>query len=248
MFKILRPAHVALVGIVVAAIGAAGCSVSEQQVPSLTGPSEFGTSIALSAGPEILPQDGVSQSFVTATVRDTAGRPQKEVALRWSAITSGTNAPVALNTTTSLTDAKGEATVVVTAPRMPALQPFTPETITVQVAPVSGDAAAAYTRFVTIRLQPPATATNVLAPRFTVTPVPARVGVDVRFDASASTTPEYTVITRYVWNFGDGAGDVTSTPTTSHVYTEERVYPVTLTITNNAGNSAQVGQSLSVLP
>lgn len=262
MRKISPCARVALVGLAVAVSGAAGCSLSNQETPGLSGPSEFGTSVVLAASPEILPQDGVSQSFVTATVRDAAGRPQKDVVIRWSAVTSDTAsipASVALNATTSTTDADGKAMVVVTAPQMPAQQPVTPNTVTVQAAPLSVDASASFVRFVTIRLQPPANlprATSVLVPRFVVTPAQPRVGIEVRFDASASTTKEGTVITTYTWNFGDGTSDTTSTPVTNHVYTEARVYPVTLTITNNVVvdpavplyESAEIGQTVTILP
>jgi len=260
MLKIPCPAHIALVGLAVAASGAVGCSLSNQETPGLSGPSEFGTSIVLAATPEVLPQDGVSQSVVTATARDTAGRPMKDVAIRWSALTSAPDsipATVALSATTSYTDANGHAAVIVTAPQMPAQAPVTPNTVTVQAAPVSPDSSAAFVRFVTIRLQTPAgipPATIGLVPKFTVKPSDPRAGVEVSFDATASTTKAGTVITTYAWNFGDGVTDVTSTPTTSHVYTESRIYPVTLTITNNvlvAPNeyeSAQVGRSLTVLP
>jgi hypothetical protein len=235
-------------------VGSVGCSVSKQDVPALTGPSEFGTSIVLSASPEVLPQDGVSQSRVTATVRDTAGLPKRDVVIRWSALTSDSDSiptSVALSATVSKTDAVGYATGVVTAPRRPAQRPVAPDTISVQAAPESGDAAAAFVRFVTIRLQPPTDtppATFGLVARFTVTPTQPRVGADVTFDASASTTLDNTVITKYEWSFGDGTGDITTTPTTSHVYTEDRVYPTTLRITNNVGSSQTVGRSLTVLP
>lgn len=259
MLKIPCRAHIALVGLAVAASGAVGCSLSNQETPGLSGPSEFGTSIVLAATPEVLPQDGVSQSVVTATARDTAGRPMKDVAIRWSALTSdpGSIPAVALSATTSNTDASGHAAVIVTAPQTPAQAPVTPNTVTVQAAPVSQDSSAAFPRFVTIRLQTPAgvpPATTGLLPRFTVKPSDPRAGVEVSFDATTSTTKVGTVITTYAWNFGDGVTDVTSTPTTSHVYTEGRIYPVTLTITNNvlvAPNeyeSAQVGRSLTVLP
>ena len=261
MLKIPCRAHIALVGLAVAASGAVGCSLSNQETPGLSGPSEFGTSIVLAATPEVLPQDGVSQSVVTATARDTAGRPMKDVAIRWSALTSDPNtipaSTVALSATTSYTDASGHAAVIVTAPQTPTQAPVTPNTVTVQAAPVSPDSSAAFVRFVTIRLQTPAgipPATIGLVPKFTVKPSDPRAGVEVSFDATASTTKAGTVITTYAWNFGDGVTDVTSTPTTSHVYTEGRIYPVTLTITNNvlvAPNeyeSAQVGRSLTVLP
>src|SRR4051812_46097555 len=89
MSKTLRA--ITLMGTIGAVLSAGGCSVSKQDVPSLTGPSEFGTSVVLNASPEILPQDGASQSLVTATARNTAGQPINGLVIRWSAITSDTD-------------------------------------------------------------------------------------------------------------------------------------------------------------
>jgi PKD repeat protein len=150
-----------------------------------------------------------------------------------------------------VTDANGRATVVVTAPQQPAQQPTTPDVITVSATPLSGNAANEVARIVTIRLQPPPgtpPATSTLQARFIVTPSPQHANVDLRFDASASTAPLGNVITRYSWDFGDGVTDITTTPTVSHVYTESRIYPVTLTITDDAGDTSTTGQTLTVVP
>ena len=69
-----------------------------------------------------------------------------------------------------------------------------------------------------------------------VTPPVADAGLDqtvdedtiVTFEASASYDPEGGTITKYEWNFGDGASGTGVTPT--HIYTEPGVYTVTLTV------------------
>ncbi len=49
--------------------------MDEVKVPGgLVGPSELGISVQLSASPDIVNADGVSQSVVTATVRDQNGK------------------------------------------------------------------------------------------------------------------------------------------------------------------------------
>jgi PKD repeat protein len=244
-----------IAGLSVAAISlmlGTACTLSKDSAPPLSGPSEFGTSVVLSASPEVLVQDGSSRSVVTATVRDTAGKPMAGVALRWTASTTGDpNTPFGISDTTTATDGNGQATITVTAPRAPVVLPTTPDSITVQAAPVADSANQIFSRIVTIRLQPPAgtpPSSSMLTARFAVAPTPAHVGDDVRFDASTSTAAPGTVIATYTWSFGDGTGDVTTTPTTSHAYTEDRIYPVTLTVTDNLGTSSTTAQQLTVLP
>jgi PKD repeat protein len=54
-------------------------------------------------------------------------------------------------------------------------------------------------------------------------------------DGSASSSPDDT-ITSYAWDFGDGTPVATTvTPTTSHAYTADGSYPVTLTVTDGGG-------------
>jgi hypothetical protein len=75
MLTSLRTRIAACAGLV-AMLGLGGCAMDEVSVPGgLVGPSELGISVELSASPPIVNADGVSQSVVTATVRDQNGRP-----------------------------------------------------------------------------------------------------------------------------------------------------------------------------
>ncbi|HWF74310.1 MAG TPA: choice-of-anchor D domain-containing protein [Solirubrobacteraceae bacterium] len=70
---------------------------------------------------------------------------------------------------------------------------------------------------------------------FTVASAPP--GSATTFDASASTVA-FGTIASYVWNFGDGTANVsTTTPTTSHVYAHVGTYAATVTETDSAGTS-----------
>ena len=53
---------------------AAGCSVEDQTAPPLSGPSELALSLTVGASPDILAQDGASQSQVIVVARDAAGQ------------------------------------------------------------------------------------------------------------------------------------------------------------------------------
>lgn len=74
MLTSLRTKVAACIGLA-AILGLGGCAMDEVKVPgSLVGPSELGISVQLSASPDIVNADGVSQSVVTATVRDENGK------------------------------------------------------------------------------------------------------------------------------------------------------------------------------
>jgi hypothetical protein len=68
------------------------CTLKKQETPSLTGPSELGTSIVLSASPDLLTQDGASQSVITILSRDSNGQPLRNLSVR-AEITAGASVP-----------------------------------------------------------------------------------------------------------------------------------------------------------
>ncbi|HWX74393.1 MAG TPA: PKD domain-containing protein [Solirubrobacteraceae bacterium] len=80
-----------------------------------------------------------------------------------------------------------------------------------------------------------------LSAAFESAPNPATVGVQISFNASASAG----TISRYSWNFGDGASS--SLTATRHAYGEAGVYTVTLTVTDSHGQSAAVSHTVSVV-
>ncbi len=72
-------------------------------------------------------------------------------------------------------------------------------------------------------------------------------GTATAFDASASIDSVGT-ITDYSWNFGDGSPvvDAGSTASTTHSYATRGHYTVTLTVTNDAGQTATFHQAITV--
>jgi PKD repeat protein len=80
---------------------------------------------------------------------------------------------------------------------------------------------------------------------FTISPTPAPTDVDVFFNASASrAVGPGRVLVSYQWSFGDGT--TSSGVTTSHRYRGVGSYTVTLVVTDDAGATTQVSQSLTV--
>ena len=60
-------------------------------------------------------------------------------------------------------------------------------------------------------------------------------GESVNFDARASTSPESTVITQYLWNFDNGQRSETVQGYTSHTFSEAGVYEISVTVVNDLG-------------
>ena len=52
----------------------AACTVHGVDVPPLTGPSELALSVAVTATPDMLPQDGASQSAIVVLVKGPDGK------------------------------------------------------------------------------------------------------------------------------------------------------------------------------
>ena len=91
--------------------------MKDQDAPPLTGPSEFSQSITLTVSPDVLPQDGASQSLVTVTARDSSSQPIRNLALRAETRVGGV--PVefgSLSARSIATGSDGKATLVYTAP------------------------------------------------------------------------------------------------------------------------------------
>src|SRR4051812_33349972 len=100
---------------------AAGCTMKNQPTPPLTGPSEYGTGITVSATPDAITQDGASQSLITVSASDSNGKPLRNLSLRTEIFFGGTRVDFgSLSARNIVTDANGKATLVYTAPSSPA--------------------------------------------------------------------------------------------------------------------------------
>jgi uncharacterized protein YodC (DUF2158 family) len=76
-----------------------------------------------------------------------------------------------------------------------------------------------------------------------------RQGIAATFDASKSTDPEGAVgggIANYHWEFGDGSSADTTTPTTTHAFSERKSYDITVTVTDKQGASSAASSPVSI--
>jgi penicillin-binding protein 1A len=79
---------------------------------------------------------------------------------------------------------------------------------------------------------------------FSWTPTAPSVGAAVKFDAGASTADGS--ISKWVWEFGDGARDSTSGKIGSHTYATAKTYEVVLWVTDDAGATVSVTKQVVV--
>lgn len=235
---------------VVAVLALSGaCTMKKQEAPALAGPSGLGTSITIALSPDVLQQDGASQSVITATAYGPNGSPLANLPLRAEISVNGTLADFGtLSARNVVTDANGRATLVYTAPAAAPVAIDTFTIVDIGITPVGTDFNNSLTRSASLRLVPRGVIVppDGLRPSFTVNPTSPTDYQTVLFDASASTAPANNPISSYSWDFGNGRQG--SGRTTSHAYTSVGTYVVTLTVSDALGRSASTSQSLTVTP
>lgn len=224
------------VGIAAALIAAVtACSLEKQEAPPLAGPSELGLSLAVTASPDILTQDGHSMATVAVTARDANSQPLSGVPLRLETRVGGV--PVDFGVLASKVLSTGSDGRAVTSYRAPAPPPPSQSgdvVVTFAVVPVGNNYAGTVERTAELRLTRPGV---ILPPgggpvaRFFFSPTSPREEDRVNFDASASTGR----IVSYAWNFGDGRTSTSGSPLASHDYGVAGTYNVVLTVTDDVG-------------
>ena len=231
-----------------AAVLLTACTMKKQETPSLTGPSELGTSITVGVSPDVLTQDGASQSFVSITARDANGQPFRNVSMRAQVYLQGTAVDFGTLSARSLvTDGNGRASLVYTAPSAPGgVRTSTP--IQIGITPAESDFGNATTRFVTIQLVPPGTVglpPSTLLAEFQI-PSP-NAGDSAVFAATvtdASGGDATGQVTSFTWSFGDGGS--ASGRTATHTFSTPGSFPVSLTITDAVGRTATQTHTVTV--
>ncbi len=230
----------------------AGCTVKKTEAPPLSGPSELALSLQTTATPDILGQDGLSQSQVQIVARGPDGRPARAVPMRVEILASGLLVDYGrLSARNVVTGDDGIARLTYTAP--PALaEPVDNYTvITLLITPISGDYANANARSVDIRLVPngpiiiPPNGAPI--PAFIITPTPVTAFTPVTFDASSSRDEGGPCgsACRYSWDFGDGSA--ATGIVVSHEFRSASTFTVRLTVTDLRGQSSTLAQAISVV-
>jgi PKD repeat protein len=234
--------------VIACAVLSGACTMNNQEAPPLTGPSELGLSIAVTASPDVLPLDGGSRSLITITALDFNSQPVRNLSLR-AGIRYGLTVVDfgSLSARNLVTDAQGRATLTYTAPASSASgEADTGASVSIFVEPIGTNYLNTIERFVQIRLIPPGVVIpgDGLVGRFTYTPESPVEGDAVLFDASTSAANPLSPITSYSWSFGDGS--TASGRTATHAFSSAGFYAVTLTVGDAYGRSSSTTQSVTV--
>ena len=224
-------------------LGAAACTMKSEEAPPLTGPSEFGQSIVVEVSPDVLSQDGASQSVITAIARGPNGEPLRNVSLRVEIHVNGM--PVdfgSLSARNIVTNADGRATAVYTAPSAPPFAVDEGTIVDIVLRPIGTDFNNSTVKTAAIRLVPPKIVIppDSLTAAFTFAPAAPIDNQDVFFDASTSSGD----IASYSWDFGDGRHG--SGVTAEHKYDAAGTFHATLTISDPFGRTASATRTITV--
>jgi PKD repeat protein len=234
----------------VAAVTATGCTLNKQEAPPVSAPSEFAQSISVSATPDRLSQDGVSQSRVEAVVRNSEGKPAAGVALQWNVVAS-TGILVEPSTQQSTTDAQGRASMVVTAPAAPAVLPSSTTTLTITARPVGADANSTtnFRTAVVHLVPPPGTLPINRDPiaSFTVAPAVGNIMQTITFDASGTTDEGEPcgALCTYQWDFG-ALFEHDSGKVVSRQFSRPGTYVITLTAIDSRGGVDSATRNVTI--
>jgi PKD repeat protein len=223
-----------LIAVAAAGLLVSACTVKKTERPQLTGPSELALSLTLSASPDILTQDGSSQSHVVILARDQNGLAVKGLPLHVEITVAGSvTAFGQLSSQDVSTGSDGRATLSYTAPT--AIDSVDRGTIVaIRVTPTGTDYGTSEPRSVNIRLVPPGFIPAGPVAAYTYSPTLPVPNSPVTFDASASLSN--TAIIGYSWDFGDGTTGSGVSP--QHTYRAAGSYRVTLTITDDKGRTS----------
>lgn len=162
--KAHRGARFAAVVFLGLAVTHSGCGLDDVKIPDLQGPSELGTSLKLTATPDVITADGFSTSLIQVQVFDQNGSPAagRQVILaladsggRFADIGSlrstSTGALVRATEAIVTSGSNGVATAIYTAP--PRTDATADQSVSVLARPVGTDANAAVYRSVKIELK-----------------------------------------------------------------------------------------------
>jgi len=230
------------------ALSVSACTVHKTEVPALSGPSGLGNNITIAASPDVLTQDGLSQSLITITAIDSNGQPKPNVQLRADIAVGGVITDFGrLSAKSLVTDASGHATLVFTAPPAPAIVVGGGTKVDIQVTPIDSNFDNANPRVVSIMLVPPGIiiAGSSLVPDFTVSPASPNAGDTATLTATfTDPTNSHQTAVSFSWDFGDGTTGTGQTVT--HTFRTTGVNIVTLTLTDNLGHLASVSHAVTV--
>lgn len=229
----------ALAAVAVAFAAAAGCTINQTEAPALTGPSTFATSLIVTATPDTLVLNG-HQAVVIIEARDASGGPLANLRIHLDIAAGGIVSNCGgLSLTDVTTASDGRASVVFTAPSLPLPLPECTAGaggVTILATAVGTNAQVNNVSSAGIRFLTPSTSVtaSVFAVNFSISPNPGTAGALISFSDAGSVSPGHSIVS-YRWTFSDG--HVENGSSITHDFAAAGVYNVTLTITDDIGQS-----------
>lgn len=213
----------------------ASCGIEKQTPPDLTGPSEFATSVTLTASPEVVNRDGESQSVITVLARNASNEPASGLVVRFGLEPSNGGT---LSSSQVTTNSNGTATVVFTAPSTDTQV----DNVRVLAYPAESNFDNASARNVLIALAGPDSAEA----GFTFSPEEPERFQAVVFNAATTTMAgqQCGSACTYAWDFG---GEATATGMiVTYSFRQQQTYIVTLRTTSPGGVTTLTQQTVVV--
>lgn len=213
----------------------AACTMDKTSAPALSGPSEFGLSMTMTATPDVLERDGTSQSVIGVVARDASGKPiaGQRFSISISPLNAGT-----LTATEMVTDANGRGTVgfITAGSDVPVTS------VTVNATPIGDNRDNSRTQRIVIALR----GANAPSPTFTFAPSSPKQFDLVTFDASATTLDNQAChnVCTFNWTFGNEGSDTGEVVT--HRFEAEGTQVVTLTVIGPGGVTVSTRKSVTV--
>jgi PKD repeat protein len=233
-----------------AALSATGCTLDQATPPALTGPSTFATSLVVSATPDTLVLNG-QQSVVIVEARGPSGAPLANLGVHMDILVDGVVSNCGRLSLTDVTTASdGRAAVVFTTPTLPLPLPECANAaggVTIVATPVGTNAQSGNSFSAGIRFLAPSSSStsSVFAVNFVMTPNPGTVNVPVAFSDAGSVSPGHAIPNSgFRWNWSDGVTKVG--PSVTHDFGAAGVYVVTLTVTDDIGQSGSKSALLTI--
>jgi hypothetical protein len=221
------------------AFAVSACTTHQTEVPDLTGPSTFATSLRLTSTPDTLVLNG-QQSVVILEARNATGDALPNLRVHLDIVAGDIAASCGRLSATDVTTASdGRAGIVFTAPTLPLPLPECANAaggVTIVATPIGTNAQISNSSSVGIHFLVPATSSlaALFAVNFAITPNPGVAGVPISFSDAGSVSPGHT-ISSFRWDWSDGATKTGSSVT--HDFGAPGTYTVTLTITDDIGQS-----------
>jgi len=234
-----------LIAATAASLCLTACTVHKQETPNLTGPSALGKSLAVTVSPDVIQQDGASQSVVQITATDNNGQPLRNASMRLEIVVDNFLTDFGrLSARSVVTDSSGRASAIYTAPP-PVLGITSDVVVQILVTPSESDFANATPRSVSIRVTPTGiigAPTSPFVPDFT--PPSPTVGNPATFLASFTGSSSSGQVITFVWDFGDGQTAVGQS--VQHTFSRPGTFLVTLALIDTLGRTNSVSKSVVV--